>query len=151
MLPAGSGSSSDFDARQFLQSLPSIGNTPGGNQIITDTFQAVSQNKLDAAEIAQRAQSGDIRWQDAERQIRALPNPYQRYREFRKNGGGGSPASAPVGGTQAAFGQQFAPNGVPVGDSGGQAARPTSDAEFDALPSAALYIDPDDGKPYRKP
>lgn len=29
-------------------------------------------------------------------------------------------------------------------------ARPTTDAEFNALPSGALFIDPDDGKTYRK-
>ena len=34
---------------------------------------------------------------------------------------------------------------------GGEPARPTTDAQFDALPSGAIYIDPDDGKPYRKP
>lgn len=31
------------------------------------------------------------------------------------------------------------------------AAKPTTDAEFAALPSGALYIDPDDGQQYRKP
>lgn len=31
------------------------------------------------------------------------------------------------------------------------AARPTTDAEFDALPSGALFVDPDDGQTYRKP
>jgi hypothetical protein len=32
-----------------------------------------------------------------------------------------------------------------------QIARPTTDAEYDALPQGATYIDPDDGKTYRKP
>lgn len=32
-----------------------------------------------------------------------------------------------------------------------QVARPTTDAEYNALPSGALFIDPDDGKQYRKP
>jgi len=31
-----------------------------------------------------------------------------------------------------------------------QAARPTTEAEYNALPSGALFIDPDDGKTYRK-
>lgn len=30
-------------------------------------------------------------------------------------------------------------------------ARPTTDAEYNALPSGSLFIDPDDGKQYRKP
>lgn len=32
-----------------------------------------------------------------------------------------------------------------------QAASPTTQAEYDALPSGALFVDPDDGKTYRKP
>lgn len=32
-----------------------------------------------------------------------------------------------------------------------QVARPTSEAEYNALPSGAVFIDPDDGKQYRKP
>jgi hypothetical protein len=32
-----------------------------------------------------------------------------------------------------------------------QPARPASDAEYNALPSGALFVDPDDGKTYRKP
>ncbi len=83
MRQAGSGATSDFDARQFLQSLPSIGNTPQANEVINGTFQAVAQNKIDAAEIASQAQRGAISWQDAEKQIRALPNPYQRFKEWR--------------------------------------------------------------------
>lgn len=103
MRPAGAGATSDFDARQYLSSLPSLANTPGGNEIITATFGAIQQNKIDAAEIAQRAQSGEIKWQDAEREIRALPNPYQRYREFRKNGdGSGSTTTTPAGGAPSA-------------------------------------------------
>lgn len=37
------------------------------------------------------------------------------------------------------------------GGSSPQAARPTTQADFDALPSGATYIDPDDGRTYRKP
>ena len=34
---------------------------------------------------------------------------------------------------------------------GGAAARPTTEAEYNRLPSGALFIDPDDGRTYRKP
>lgn len=33
----------------------------------------------------------------------------------------------------------------------GEPARPTTDEEYNALPSGSLFIDPDDGKTYRKP
>ena len=36
-------------------------------------------------------------------------------------------------------------------DTGSGVARPTTTAEYDALPSGTVFIDPDDGKQYRKP
>lgn len=60
MRPAGSGAASDFDARQFLNSLPTMGNTPEANEIVNQTFQAVADNKMRAAEVARQAQMGDI-------------------------------------------------------------------------------------------
>ncbi|MBB3772021.1 hypothetical protein FHS55_002630 [Angulomicrobium tetraedrale] len=118
MRPAGSGASSDFDARQFLSSLPSIGNTPEGNRIITDTFQAMQQNKIAAADIASKAylpkDQGGLTWQEAEKQIRALPNPYQAFKAFREGKSGTlapSPAAQPA---PAADGWTTLPNGVRI-------------------------------------
>lgn len=104
MRPAGSGATSDFDANQFLQSLPRLGNSPEGNQIITDTFTALSQNKMQAAEIAAQAylpkDQGGITWQEAEKQIRRLPNPYERFKAMRgqlpQPAATSAPAEAPV-------------------------------------------------------
>ena len=88
MRPAGSGSSSDTDVKMFLNSLPSIGNQPGGNQIITSTLASVQQHKMAAAEIAAKsflpAGQGGLSWQEAEKQIRQLPNPYQGFNDYRK-------------------------------------------------------------------
>lgn len=81
MRPVGSGSSSDTDVRMFMNSLPQLGNTDRGNQIIAGTMQALQQNKLQAAEIAAQAQRGQISWQDAEGQIRKLPNPYEQFKK----------------------------------------------------------------------
>ncbi|GAA3674762.1 lysozyme family protein [Acetobacter lovaniensis] len=81
MRPVGSGSSSDTDVRMFMNSLPQLGNTDRGNQIIAGTMQALQQNKLQAAEIAAQAQRGQISWQDAESQIRKLPNPYEQFKK----------------------------------------------------------------------
>jgi hypothetical protein len=97
MRPAGSGASSDFDARQFLSSLPQLGNTPQGNQIITQTLTALQQHKIAAAEIASLAflpqEQGGISWQEAERRIRELPDPYTGFNEYRKTAGGGAGSS----------------------------------------------------------
>ncbi|MEP7452407.1 phage tail tip lysozyme [Phyllobacterium sp. SB3] len=81
----GSGSSSDIDVKMFLNSLPNIGNSPEANAIINGTFQSVAQNKIAAADIAVRAQSGEMTWQEAEKQISALPNPYENFKKFKKD------------------------------------------------------------------
>lgn len=126
MRATGSGSSSDRDVSMFLQSLPNLRNMPQGNEIIANTMKAVAQNKINAADIASQAQRGDITWQEADKKIRELPNPYDLFKEFQKQGTkGGGKDSAP--------------------------AQPKSDEEYNALPSGALFVDPDDGKTYRKP
>lgn len=81
MRPVGSGSSSDTDVRMFMNSLPRLSNTDRGNQIITGTMQALQKNKMQAADIASQAQRGQISWQDAESQIRSLPNPYEQFKK----------------------------------------------------------------------
>ncbi|WP_336947217.1 transglycosylase SLT domain-containing protein [Asaia sp. HN010] len=85
MRPVGSGSSSDTDVRMFLNSLPSLSNTDKGNQIIVNTMQALQGNKVQAADLAARAQRGEMSWQDAESAIRKLPDPYQDFRKIRSN------------------------------------------------------------------
>lgn len=88
MRAPGAGSSSDFDAKQFLSSLPQLGRTPEGNQIILDTLTALQKHKIAAAEIASLAtlpkEQGGISWQEADKRIRALGDPYTNFNEYRK-------------------------------------------------------------------
>lgn len=57
-----------------------------------------------------------------------------------------------VGGGQGALrGQQTGGDKPAAGGDNGGVKRISSQEEYDALPSGAIYIDPDDGKPYRKP
>ena len=106
MRPVGSGSSSDTDVRMFMNSLPTLANTDGGNQIIAGTMQALQQNKVQAADIASQAQRGQISWQDAETQIRQLPNPYQQFKKAHPDLTGNSPASSVSSPTQYRSGQR---------------------------------------------
>ncbi|WP_152044493.1 glycoside hydrolase family 24 protein [Aureimonas psammosilenae] len=53
----------------------------------------------------------------------------------------GSPPPAPA---------TSAPNMGANWPQGGQVSRPRTDAEFNAIPKGGLYVDPDDGKTYRK-
>jgi hypothetical protein len=52
----GSGATSDFDAKMFKGSLPTLINTPGGNAIIIDTMEKIVQNRMARGDIAIRAQ-----------------------------------------------------------------------------------------------
>lgn len=80
----GAGAQSDFELRGFLKSLPSLGNQPGGNEIIANTLSGLYQNKVAAAEIGAKALNGDITRAQAEKQLRELPDPMQGYRDFAK-------------------------------------------------------------------
>lgn len=123
----GAGASSDFDAKQFLKSLPSLGNTPEGNALISDTFRGIQERKIKAAEIARRAQRGDITWQSADAEIAALGDPYSAFKEFQKNRGqGGDSDKTPTASAAA---------GGPV--------KISTDDEFDALPAGTVFIGPD--------
>ncbi len=56
----GSGTTSDFDAGMFRDSLPSLMNQPGGNALIMDTMEALAKNKLARAEIAGQVVAGTM-------------------------------------------------------------------------------------------
>jgi hypothetical protein len=86
----GSGATSDFDARQFLRSMPQLGNMPEGNQVIRDTLQAIQESHIAASEIASRALAEEITPQQAEKELRALPDPFSKWKASR--------GTAPTGG-----------------------------------------------------
>jgi hypothetical protein len=83
MRPAGSGPASDFDARQFVQSLPQLGQTPEGNAIIENTLEALSEHKMAAAQIAELAFSGQIEPAQAFQMIRELGDPWSMWKQAR--------------------------------------------------------------------
>jgi hypothetical protein len=114
MRPAGAGATSDFDAKQYLASIPSLSRMPEGNEIIAGTMKAIAENKVAAAEIAAAAQRGEKTWQDAETEIRALPNPYARFKEFQA-GMGDITSSTSSGAVVVSTEEQF--NSLPAGAS----------------------------------
>lgn len=81
----GSGAQSDFELKNFLKSLPSLGNTPEGNAISAATMKGLQENKIRAAEIGSKALNGEITRPVAEKMLRELPDPMDGYREFMKN------------------------------------------------------------------
>lgn len=111
----GSGANSDFEARQFLLSLPTLGNTPGGNKIIEDTLMGIAQNKRAAAEIARQAGTDEITRQEADRRLQALPDPFTA---FRQSGAAAAPPPSAAPGVPDAQGWVTLPNGVRVRQKG---------------------------------
>jgi len=92
----GSGSTSDYDARQFAASVPSMWNRPGANAIIMDTMEAYADFRIAQADIITQVMSnpditnkaGAIR-----EGMKALPDPFARWKQMQaeqaKQGGGG--------------------------------------------------------------
>jgi hypothetical protein len=80
----GSGATSDFEMRSFLEALPGLGKSPGGNEIISKTLEGIAQHKIAAAEIARKAMAGEIKPAEAEKQLRALPDPLTLWKQQGK-------------------------------------------------------------------
>lgn len=83
MRPPGSGATSDFDLRQYIEALPGLGKTPEGNEIIANTNKALAEHRLAVSAIAERALAKEITYSDATKQIRALPDPLELWRKHR--------------------------------------------------------------------
>lgn len=122
----GSGTMSDGDIAMFRNSLPRVINQPGGNALIIQTLRGINDYQMKQGEIADAVSDRTITPAEGRKRLRELPNPLSEYRDAVKG-----------------FKES------PKNDSG--ISRPKTDAEFNALPSGALYIDPEDNKTYRKP
>jgi hypothetical protein len=80
----GSGAQSDYELKNFLKSLPALGNTPEGNAISAATMKGLQENKIRASEIGSKALNGEISRPQAEKMLRELPDPMDGYREYMK-------------------------------------------------------------------
>ena len=80
----GSGAQSDFELKNFLKSLPALGNTPEGNAISAATMKGLQENKIRAAEIGSKALNGEITRPQAEKMLRELPDPMENFRAYEK-------------------------------------------------------------------
>jgi hypothetical protein len=80
----GSGAQSDFELKNFLKSIPALGNTPEGNAIVGATMNGLQENKIRASEIGSKALNGEISRQQAEKMLRELPDPMENFRAYEK-------------------------------------------------------------------
>lgn len=79
--PPGSGTMSDADLEQFKQSLPSIINQPGGNQLIIDTIKAINDLQMEEAEIANKVFTGELTRKEGREALMQLANPIDIYKD----------------------------------------------------------------------
>jgi hypothetical protein len=92
----GSGATSDFEMRTFLEALPGLGKEPGGNELISQTLEGLAQHKIAAAEIASKALNKEITRSQAERELRQLPDPLTLWKQSK--GKAAAPEAAPTKG-----------------------------------------------------
>jgi hypothetical protein len=88
----GSGATSDFEMRGFLKALPGLGKTPEGNELISNVFNAVQEQKTAAAEIAGKVLHKEISRAEGDKMLRDLPDPLALW----KTGRGKLPTSKEV-------------------------------------------------------
>jgi len=68
----GSGTTSDFDAGMFKESIVGLSKTPQGNNLIFDTMEGLAKNKLDRAEVAGKVIAGDMTRAEAAKDLLGL-------------------------------------------------------------------------------
>lgn len=91
----GSGAQSDRELGNFLQSIPSLAGTPGGNKIILDTMSGIVDYRKQRAAIAAEWQNGDISAKEAQKRADAIPLPFKKPEKPESgNAGGSSPSGA---------------------------------------------------------
>ena len=73
--PAGSGPMSDADLLLFQRSLPSLINSPQGNQLIINTMRGIAEYDRLGADIVQRYRQGDITVAQAFGELNARSDP----------------------------------------------------------------------------
>ena len=109
----GSGAQSDLELKNFLKSLPSLGNTPEGNNIAATVLKGLQENKILAAEIGAKALNGEIKRPEAEKMLRELPDPMKQYRDYMK-ANRGAPTSTGASPKQPEAGWQDLGNGIRI-------------------------------------
>lgn len=73
--PAGSGPMSDKDLQLFQRSLPSLINSPQGNQLIIDTMRGIAEYDAQGAAIIQRYRNKELTTSETFAELRARRDP----------------------------------------------------------------------------
>lgn len=93
---AGAGATSDFDARMFKNSLPGLMRTPGGNELILSTLEALNTYKRQRGDIVAEAMANNEKPAEVLKQLKSLPDPFAGFKEAAKGGFKNVPAAPPA-------------------------------------------------------
>lgn len=91
----GSGASSDLDVKMFKSALPQLINTAEGNALIMEMMQALGEDKIARAVIAERAQTGEITPAQAINELRAMQSPLSAYKQRLEDAAKAAQSGAP--------------------------------------------------------
>jgi hypothetical protein len=149
------GAASDRDVQMFRDALPKLSNTPEGNALILDTMQGLAEQRQKQAQIATAVTTGQMSRQDGMKAMQGLPDPFAALRKSLGSGDQGGSNPTPLDIDPSRHGMASPPAPASASTSTSTVIRrgmpmPQTDAEFQALPKGALYVDPDDNKIYRK-
>lgn len=74
------GAASDRDVAMFRAALPKLNNTPGGNDVIMNTMEALAMQRRLQAEIANKVITGRMSRAEGMDALMALPDPFEAFK-----------------------------------------------------------------------
>lgn len=80
----GSGSTSDIEFKGFLKSMPQLLQNPAARNMTLDTMEALTRDEMARGEIASRLAAKELSRSDAEKELRALPDPMKSFSDWKK-------------------------------------------------------------------
>jgi hypothetical protein len=98
MRPPGSGATSDFEFKQFLNALPQLSQTNEGRKIIAQQMRALSEYNIAVGNISEMALAGELDRKTARQQIDDLGNPMKFFKDQQKALGTGAAQAPPSAG-----------------------------------------------------
>lgn len=91
---AGAGATSDYDAKMFKNSLPSLMNRPGGNELIMQTLEALNTYKRQRGDIVAEAMANNEKPPEVIKKLKEIPDPFAGFKDAAKSGFKNGPQAA---------------------------------------------------------
>lgn len=114
MRPPGSGATSDFEFKQFINALPQLSQTTEGRKLILDQMRAMNTYKARVGEISEKVLTGELDRKVGLEQLRGLGNPLSLWRQGPKALPPAQPASVQPQGAGRFAQPQLSPAGAMV-------------------------------------